>query len=141
MHDAHRHRRRLFLQLDKRLAVRGGDLLGHRGLEHRQRLAELHRPALELAEDGEELLGGALLQLRGHRVGGAAREPLADAQGGAPRSAEGERGEPRGPRDRSVRDHPVVVGHGPIVACHGAGPPPDAGTIASPGDRRQSQDG
>ena len=84
VHGAHRHRRRRLLQLGQRLAVGAGDLLGQRGLEDRQRLAELHRPALELAQDGEELLGGALLQLGGDRSAGRPAEPLAEPEGGAP---------------------------------------------------------
>src|SRR3546814_20310158 len=38
--------------------------------------------ALELAQDGEDLVGGALLHLRHHRGGGASHEALADSQGG-----------------------------------------------------------
>jgi hypothetical protein len=87
---AHSHRRRLLLQLDQRLAIGRGDLLGHGRLEHRQRLAELHRPALELPQHREQLLGGALLQLRGDGVGGAAGEPLAQAQRGASGGPQGE---------------------------------------------------
>ena len=66
VHRRDRHRRRGFLQPGQRLAVRGGDVFGQRRLEHRQRLAELHRAALELAEHGEQLLGGARLQFGGH---------------------------------------------------------------------------
>ena len=84
VHGAHRHRRRLLLELDQCLAVGGRHLLGHGGLEDRQGLAELHRPALELAQHREQLLGGALLQLGGHGVGGAAGQPLAEAERGAP---------------------------------------------------------
>jgi hypothetical protein len=87
---AHRHRRRLLLELGQRLAVRGGHLLGDGGLEHRERLAELHRPALELTEDREQLLRRPLLQLGGHRVGGASGEPLAESQRGAPGGPQGE---------------------------------------------------
>ena len=50
------HRRRGGLQLDQRLAERRGVLVRDGRLEHAQRLAELHRPALELAEHGEQLL-------------------------------------------------------------------------------------
>ena len=90
VHGAHRHRRRRLLQLGQRLAVGRGDLLGHRRLEDRQRLAELHRPALELPEHREQLLGGALLQLGGDGVGGPAGEPLAQAQRGAPGGPQGQ---------------------------------------------------
>ena len=67
-----------------------GDLLGQRRLEDRQRLAELHRAALELAEHLEELLGGALLDLGGDDLGGCAADPLAEARaspGRRPRAA------------------------------------------------------
>ncbi len=87
---AHRHRRRLLLQLDESLAVGSGDLLGHGRLEHRQRLAELHGSALELPQHGEQLLGGALLQFGGDGVGRAAGEPLAQAQRGASGGPQGE---------------------------------------------------
>ena len=74
-------------------AVRTGQLLGHRRLEDRHGLAELHRPALELAEDLEDLLGRAGLHLGGDQLGRLAAHPLADAEGGAPGEAERERGE------------------------------------------------
>ena len=56
-------RRGLPLQFGQRLAVRLAVLLGDRGLHHRQRLADLHRAALELTEHGEQLLGGLVHQL------------------------------------------------------------------------------
>jgi hypothetical protein len=80
VHGAGRHRRCLFLQLHQRLAVGRRHLLGHRRLEHRQRLAELHGAALELPQDGEQLLRRALLQLGGDSIGRAAGEPLAEAE-------------------------------------------------------------
>jgi hypothetical protein len=85
---AHRHRRRFLLQLDQSLPVRSGDLLRNRGLEHRQGLPELHRPALELAEDGEQLLGGALLEFGGDVVGGPSGQTLAETQRGATRCSQ-----------------------------------------------------
>ena len=63
-----RHRRRGVLQPGQLLAVGAGHLLGQRRLEHAQRLTELHRPALELAEGPEQLLGGALLDVGQHRL-------------------------------------------------------------------------
>ena len=42
------------------------EFLWHCRLEYRQRLADLHRTALEVSEDLEELFGGALLELRHH---------------------------------------------------------------------------
>ena len=56
-------------------AIRRGERLGQRGLEHAQGLAELHRPALELAERAEELLGRPLLDLAQHVRRGAAQPP------------------------------------------------------------------
>ena len=47
------------------LAVRRHQLVRQGGLEDRQRLAELHRAALELAQGAEQLLGRALLDLGG----------------------------------------------------------------------------
>ena len=90
MHHRGRHRRRGVLQLGERRAVGRGHLLGQRGLEDRHGLAELHRPALELAEHLEELLGGPGLHLGGHQLGRLAADPLADAEGGAPGEAERE---------------------------------------------------
>ena len=60
-----------------------GELRRQRRLEDRQRLAELHRPALELAEHLEDLLGGALLDLLRDDLGGAPADPLADPERGA----------------------------------------------------------
>ena len=54
------------------------DLVGQRRLEDRHRLAELHRPALELAQGAEQLLGGALLHLGQHRLGRGAADALAE---------------------------------------------------------------
>ena len=48
-HRLRRHRRRGVLQPGELLAVGRRELVGQRRLEHRQRLAELHRAALELA--------------------------------------------------------------------------------------------
>ncbi len=48
--------------------------------KHRQRLTELHRAALELAQHGEQLLGAALLDLAHHRLGRLAAEPLAEPE-------------------------------------------------------------
>ena len=48
-HGAGRHRRRGVLQPCQLVAVRRGDRLRQRGLEHAQGLPELHRTALELA--------------------------------------------------------------------------------------------
>ena len=69
MHGGGGHGRRGFLQLGQCGAVRPGDVLGKRCLEDAQRLAELHCPALELAEDAEQLLGRALLELEADLLG------------------------------------------------------------------------
>ena len=78
-----RHRGSGVLQAHEHLAVGLDHLLGHRGLEDGEGLADLHRAALERAEHGEELLGGAALDLLGDDVGGRAREAAPDAAGAA----------------------------------------------------------
>ena len=93
VHRGGRHRRGAVLQLGQHGPVVHGEVLGQGRLEDRERLPELHRAALELPEDLEELLGGAGLQLRGHDLGGPAPEPLAEAEGGATGEAERHRGE------------------------------------------------
>ncbi len=84
VHAGRRQRRRGLLELRERLPVGAGEVFGQRGLEDGQRLAELHRSALELAEDAEQMLGGALLELGGdlrrrrcHRRAFQGRAPLA----------------------------------------------------------------
>ena len=77
----------------------------------RQRLAELHRPALELAQRAEQLLGGALLHLGHHRLGGCAAESLAHAQSGATGVPERQRRQLGGARHRLAGQ----VGHAAIV--------------------------
>ncbi len=73
-------RRRIFLQLRQRFAVGLAVLLGNRGFHHRQRLADLHRAALELTENGEQLLGGLVHQLGVDLVFRLPGQPLAQAQ-------------------------------------------------------------
>src|SRR4051812_27518005 len=63
VHDTDRQGGGGLLQSCQRSAVRRGEVLRECGFEDGQRLAELHRAALELAEDAEDLLGRALLQL------------------------------------------------------------------------------
>ena len=111
VHRGRRHRRGGLLQLGEGFAVRRGGVLGQCGFEHRQRLPEFHRTALELAEDGEQLLGGPGLQLSGDFVGGAAADPLAETDRGAPGDAEGQRGELRGPGYPALRNiaHWLIV--------------------------------
>ncbi len=70
--------------------IGGRDVFGKEGLEQAQGLAELHRPALEVAEDLEQLLGRTLLQLLTHLLGRCATEPAAQAQGGPTGEAQGQ---------------------------------------------------
>ena len=90
--DFGRHRRRRLLELGERRAVRPGEFLGQRCLEDRHRLPELHRAALELAEHAEDLLGGALLDLRGDGLGRTPAEALAEPDRRPPGHAEREGG-------------------------------------------------
>ena len=110
-HGRGRHRRSGVLERGEVLAVGSGDVLGQRGLEHAQRLAELHRPALELAQGAEELLGRALLHLAEHHVRGAATEPLAEAHRGATGVAQWQCCQP----GRASGGLAWELGHGAIV--------------------------
>ena len=71
----------LLLQLRQGRAVRRCHVLGQGRLEDAHRLADLHRPALELPEDAEHLLGGARLELGRDGFGRGAPDPLADSEG------------------------------------------------------------
>ena len=98
---AHRHgghRRRGVLEPGQVLAVRRRDLVGQGRLEDRHRLAELHRPALEVSQRAEELLGGALLHLAQHGLRRGASDALAQAQRGAAGVPQRQRSELRGAR-------------------------------------------
>jgi hypothetical protein len=57
--------------------VRRRNLLREHRLEQAERLPELHRPALELTENSEELLCCTLLKLLRHLIGWCAAQPLA----------------------------------------------------------------
>ena len=85
VHLGRGQRRGLPLQLGQRLAVGLAVLLGDRGLHDRQRLADLHRAALEFAEHGEELLGGLVHQFGVDLVLRLAGQPFAEAQRGTAR--------------------------------------------------------
>ena len=74
---------------------------GSAASKHRQRLAELHRAALELPQDAEQLLGGALLDVGGDDLGGHARRPACRTRA---RSARRSRGAAR-PAWRSGMPH------------------------------------
>ena len=82
VHRAGRQRRSRLLQLGQGRPVRAGDLRREGGLEDRQRLPELHRAALELAEHAEDLVGRAAAGSRRRRARRAAADPLAQAQCG-----------------------------------------------------------
>ena len=112
MHGAGRQRRRGLLQPGECLAVRTGEVLRQGGLEDRHGLAELHRPALELAEHPEQLLGGAGLDLGRHDLRGSATEPLAQTDRRAPREAQRQTGE----LDRAGHGTTRQLGH--IDHCH-----------------------
>src|SRR5512133_772847 len=60
--------------------VRRCNLLGQHRLEQAQGLAELHRPALELAENSEKLLSRALLQLLTDLFGRSSTQSLTQSE-------------------------------------------------------------
>ena len=118
-----RHGRRGVLQFGQRGAVGTEHLLRQRNLGDAQRLAELHRAALELAEGLEHLLGGALLDLACHGLRGLATDLLAKPDCRASGIAEGECGEARAAGDRASGE----VGHAPIVRPSCSHPHPQTG--------------
>ncbi|GAB3998811.1 hypothetical protein GCM10029992_25660 [Glycomyces albus] len=79
-------------------------MLGKRGLEDRQGLAQFHRPALELAEDAEEVFGGALLRLLAEDLVGQTGDALAESHRGAPGQSQRQRGELHPPRQGPPRE-------------------------------------
>jgi hypothetical protein len=103
--------RRRLLELDQRLPVRLSQRLGQGGLEHAQRLAHLHRAALELAKDAEQLLSRTFLDLGGDDIGRHAGHPLAETEHRPSGVAQWQRGELGGAGHCAARD----VGHRPIV--------------------------
>ena len=130
---AGRHRRGGVLQLRQRGPVRCGQLLRQRRLEHRQRLAELHRAALELTEHAEQLLRRTRLQLARDELRRPTADPLAEADGRATRHPQWEARELGAARDRPPGD----VTHTAIVAPSSAAPHPHEGCAAT--DRRRSR--
>ncbi len=80
VHLGRGQRWRLALELGQRLAVGLAVLLGNRRFHHRQGLADLHRAALELAEHGEQLLGGLVHHLGVDLVLRLAGQPLSEAR-------------------------------------------------------------
>src|SRR5262249_46715816 len=117
VHGAGGQRRRGLLQPGQGGPVRPRDLGRQRRLEDRQRLAQLHRAALELTQDAENLLGGALLYLLRDDLGRTAADPLSDPDGGAARQPDRQPGHFGRPGHR-VPGHVV---HTEIVA-YGARP-------------------
>jgi hypothetical protein len=77
------------------LAVRRHHIVRQGGLQHAQRLAELHRAAFQLPERPEELLGGALLHVGQDGVRRGASEAATQADGLATGVPQGQGGEPR----------------------------------------------
>ncbi len=124
VHGARGQRRSGFLQPGQRGPVRPGDLGRQRRLEDRQRLAQLHGAALELAQDPEDLVGRAPLDLLGHDLGGPPADPLPEAQCRAAHEPDGQPGELGGPGHRIARHivHNDIVPHasaryGPAHPC------------------------
>ena len=92
-HRLRRHRRGVVLEAGEVLPVRRRQLVGQGGLEHAERLAELHRAALELAQRLEELLGRALLHLGEHGVRRSAAQAAPEAHRRTTRVAQRQGGE------------------------------------------------
>src|SRR6202035_3879711 len=80
-----------------------GELGRQRRLEDRQRLAELHRPALELAKHPEDLVGGASLDLLGDDLRRLAADPPGQPERGPAGEAKRQAGQLRSPRDAVAR--------------------------------------
>jgi hypothetical protein len=110
VHGAGRQRRRGFLQLGQRGPVRAGDLRRQRRLEDGQRLAQLHGAALELAQDAEDLLGGALLDLLRDDLGRPAADALPHPDGRAARQSDRQPGHLRS-SGHGVLGHVVHIDH------------------------------
>ena len=106
------------MQLGERRSVRGGQLVRQRRFEHAQRLTELHRAALEVAEDLEHLLCRPSLDVGDDPFGGNTGQSAADAGGGAAGKSERECGQAGGSGDRFAgkRCGVVGIGHVPIMA-------------------------
>ena len=94
VHSLGRQRRRGFLQPGQGGPVRFGDLRGQRGLEYRQRLPELHRTALELTQDPEDLSCRPLLDFLVHQLSRPAAQALAASQRGPTRVPDRQPGQP-----------------------------------------------
>ena len=110
-----RQRRRGFLQPGQGGPVRFGDLRGQRSLEYRQRLPELHRATLELAQDPEDLLCRPLLNFLGHQLSRPAAQALAGSQRGPAREPDRQPSQP-GRAGDSVAGQ---IAHDPILRYPG----------------------
>ena len=103
--DLGRHGRRRVRQPPQRGPVGRRDLLRQRRLEHRHRLAQLRCAALELAQGGEHLLGGAGGNLVASGPGQPARGP-----GRAGSMPQRQHGQPAGTPERTGRhDRPLLA--------------------------------
>ena len=105
------HRRCFPLQLRQRLAVGLAVLLGDGGFHDRQGLADLHRAALELAQDGEQLLGSLVHQFGVDLVLRLSGQTLPEAHGGPPGHADRQRGQfgvPRSAPTLDVAHHTII---------------------------------
>ena len=104
-------RRGVLLQLGQCLAVGLAELLGDGGFHHRERLAELHRAALELTEHGEQLVGRLLHQFGADLVFRRTRQSLAEPQCGAAGHPDGKARELRIARHTAALDlcHDTII--------------------------------
>src|SRR5690606_37463613 len=68
-------------------------LFGHPGFDHRQRLAELHRPAFELTQHPEHVLGRALLDVETDGLSRLTAETPAESERGSPGRTQRQGGE------------------------------------------------
>jgi len=99
------------LQLGQGGAVWFGDMRRQRGLEYGQRLPELHRAALEVAKDREDLICRPPLDFLSHQLGWPAAQSLAGPQRGPAREPGRQPGQPGGAGDSMARQ----ISHGCIL--------------------------
>ncbi len=99
VHDRRWHWRGRVLQLGERLPVRADQLIGEGGLEDAHGLAEFHGPALELAKDCEDLVGGTPLHLVEHSLRRGADDALSHAERRTAGEPHGQRREPSSTRE------------------------------------------
>jgi hypothetical protein len=133
VHPGGRHRWCGVLQPGEVDPIRRRDLLRQHRLKQAQCLPKLHRAALEITQNSEELLCCPLLKLLAHLVGRCTAQPFAQPEGRAPRKAKRQRGKlgtaakcrARQRRTVACAGHvPLgaigwlrrLVGHGPILS-------------------------